>query len=377
MKNEAIIFDLLINLLKEYIDQKGREFKIDEDDKELLQSFAVRNKVLPVLKEELTNINCNLLGSNSEQTSYTRRLYVKRFAMIKDVIDQFEKRNIRYAVLKGAYLGDTAYNNLSLREVNDIDILISQNDIKAVKEVCLECGFLPGKSDRVNKKIEHYSRRQEIAFTRNTHQIATMVKIDTDEILGFYDAVIDFNFKLSFGEYQGESILSDEFLEHTKRFTDSNGYAYNVLEAPYNFIQLCLHAYKEANGLFFLKLNQGLFVRAFLDIYYYMIRMAKELDKDTIVKLVHKYKIASYVYFILIIVEELFDKEKNIHDLIQCVQGEADQKIVQQFGLEDEKCWNNISIKERFYSTKAVSCLEDQITDAENKKIEIAAKEFY
>lgn len=377
MKNEAEIFDLLINLMKEYVDKKGRVFQISEEEKELLQSFAARNKVAPVLREELIHSKCSPMGSNSEQTAFTRRLYVKRFAMVKDIIVQFEKRNIMYAVLKGAYLGDTAYNNLGLREVNDIDILIRQNDIKAVKEVCLKCSFVPGKSDRVNKVIEHYSRRQEIAFARNTHQIATMVKIDTDEILGFYDTVIDFNFKLSWGEYQGENILADEFLEHTKRFTDSNGCTYNVLETPYNFIQFCLHAYKEANGLFFLKLNQGLFLRAFLDIYYYIIRMKEALDKDAIVKLVNRYKIASYVYFILIIVEELFGQEENIHALIQCVQGEVDPKIVQKFGLEDEKYWNNISVKERFYSKKAVSCLEGQITEDENKKIETASKEFY
>ena len=49
--------------------------------------------------------------------------------------------------------------------------------------------------------------------------------------------------------------MSDEFLEHTKRFKDSNGFNYNVLEAPYNLVQLCLHAYKEANGLFFFKIE--------------------------------------------------------------------------------------------------------------------------
>lgn len=377
MKSEAAIFDLLIDLMKEYIDHKGREFHINEEDKELLLSYSVRNKVAPVLKEKLANISCNLFGNNAEQSAYTRRLYVKRFAMIKDVISEFEKKNIKYAVLKGAYLGDIAYNNLSLREVNDIDILIRQEDIKAVKEVCLECGFVSGKADRVNKKIEHYTRKQEIAFARNTHQIATMVKIDIDEVLGFYDTVIDFNFKLLWGEYQGESIVSDEFLEHTKSFKDSNGYIYNVLEAPYNFVQLCLHAYKEANGLFFLKLNQGLFLRAFLDIYFYVIKMGDELDKDMIVKLVQRYNIASYVYFILFIIEELFGQDERIHVLLQSVEDEADDKSIEHFGLEDKKSWNNILVKERFYSTKTVSCLQKQITDIENKKIEMAAKEFY
>lgn len=377
MKSEAAIFDLLIDLMKEYIDHKGRKFQIDKEDKELLYSYAVRNKVLPVLKEELAYINCDLLGDNNKQSTYIRRLYANRFAMIKDVISQFEMKKIKYAIIKGAYLGDTAYNNLSLREVNDIDILIRQEDIKVVKEVCHECGFVLGKSDRINKKIIHYTRKQEIAFTRNTHQIATMVKIDTDEILGFYDTVIDFNFKLSWGEYRGQGIVANEFLEHTKRFEDSNGFIYNVLETPYNLVQLCLHAYKEANGLFFLKLNQGLFLRAFLDIYYYIIRMENELENDVIVKLVQKYNIATYMYFILFIIEELFGRDKRVHALLQAVEEEAEEDIIEQFGLENKKSWKNISVKERFYSRQTVFILQNQISVAENEKVEMAAKEFY
>ncbi len=368
MKREAAIFDLLIDLMKEYIDHRGRIFQINNEDRGLLESYAIRNKVMPVLKEELANINCNLFWDNTKQLTYNRLLYMKRFTMLKDVISEFEKKNIKYAILKGAYLGDVAYNNLSLREINDIDILIRQKDTKVVKDVCLECGFISGKADRVNEKIIYYTRKQEIAFARNTHQIATMVKIDTDEVLGFYDTVIDFNFKLSWGEYQGENILSDEFLEHTKRFKDSNGFNYNVLEAPYNLVQLCLHAYKEANGLFFLKLNQGLFLRAFLDIYYYIIRMENELDKNIIVKIVQEYKIASYIYFILFIIEELFGQDERVHALLQVVEEEAEVNMVEQFGLEDKKTWNNISVKERFYSSQIVSCLQNQITDAENKK---------
>lgn len=189
--------------------------------------------------------------------------------------------------------------------------------------------------------------------------------------------MIDFNFKLSWGEYRGQGIVANEFLEHTKRFEDSNGFIYNVLETPYNLVQLCLHAYKEANGLFFLKLNQGLFLRAFLDIYYYIIRMENELENDVIVKLVQKYNIATYMYFILFIIEELFGRDKRVHALLQAVEEEAEEDIIEQFGLENKKSWKNISVKERFYSRQTVFILQNQISVAENEKVEMAAKEFY
>lgn len=93
--------------------------------------------------------------------------------------------------------------------------------------------------------------------------------------------------------------------------------------------------------------------------------------------LVQKYEIASYIYFILYIVEELFGHNEKVHVLLETVKKDAKHSVVEQFGLEERKSWNDIMVKERFFSMHAVSCLEDQISDAENKKIEISAKEFY
>lgn len=198
-----------------------------------------------------------------------------------------------------------------------------------------------------------------------------------DNELGFYDTVIDFNFKLSWGEYQGENILSDAFLSHVKRIMDSNGFNYYVLDVEYNFIQLCLHAYKEANGLFFIKINQGLFLRAFLDIYYYIIKVNHEMNLELVLEISQRYKIESYVYFVLKIVDELFCGNECIRNLISMLQNSTNRKIVEQFGLENEKIWDDITIKERFFSSKVMPFVENQLTDDENSKIEMVAKDFY
>ena len=140
---------------------------------------------------------------------------------------------------------------------------------------------------------------------------------------------------------------------------------------------VCYPQYKEANGLFFLQLNHGMFLRAFLDIYYYIVKMDQQLDSELFLNLVRKYKIQSYVYFILFIIEEIFGREECIHSLIQEVKDGAQTNIIEQFGLEDKKNWNDVQIKERFYATQAVSCMRQQITDTENEKIQMAARDFY
>lgn len=105
--------------------------------------------------------------------------------------------------------------------------------------------------------------------------------------------------------------------------------------------------------------------------------MENELENDVIVKLVQKYNIATYMYFILFIIEELFGRDKRVHALLQAVEEEAEEAIIEHFGLENKKSWNNISVKERFYSRQTVFILQNQISIAENEKVEMAAKEFY
>lgn len=372
-------FHLILQVLQSFKTRSGaiNWEQYDQNDMKEIKEIAAKNKVLLIMQESLKDDPQNPLGNNLEQKESVRKLYQARVEMASPLMTLFEIEGISYAVLKGAYLADTAYKEMGIRTSNDLDILIRKSDIKRVKELCAECGFVAGKSDRVNQEIVPYSRKQQVAFALNTHQIATMVKIGTNKDFDFYDTVIDFNFKLSWGEYQGNAVMSDDFLEYTKKITDSNHCSYYVLETTYNFIQLCLHAYKEANGLFFVKLNEGLCLRAFLDIYYYIIEIADERDIPLLMDILQKNQIESYIYFILKIIQDIFGIVPWCQAVIEKIQSTADKRIIEQFGLDDRKAWGGISIKERFYSDKVSDCLEQEVTEKEMKIIELATAEFY
>ena len=307
-----------------------------------------------------------------------RDLYKYRFAMIEEIISLLESEKIPYAILKGAYLGDIAYGDLNKRTSNDIDFLITKEYIKAVKSICHKAQFMAGKSDRKNEKIITYNRNQELAFLLNTHQISTMVKVDRNSELGYYDTVIDFNFKVTWGEYKGKEISTEEFLENVERVTDSNGYIYKVLKPNYFFIQLCLHAYKEANGLFFIYNNNGLMLRAFVDIYFYICEKNKCLNIDNIMEIVNKYEIQSYIYFILYMIRKLFGGNDWLNSMIKrLLSSNCDTEIVNFFGFDKEKTWQNIGVLQRFIPEIVEPFLKKTLSTEEIDKIMSIREDFY
>lgn len=371
-------FNTIVDILKCNID--GEKVKINSlNDKEIqaITNVAKRNKVFEILQEILMNNGIKCLGKNDYSKQYIRDLYKARFLMSMSLLEEFENKGIKYAVLKGAYLGDNAYNEMGIRSSNDLDILIQKESIKEIKKLCYAKGFVPGKSDRENQKIIEYSREQEIAFSLNTHQIATMVKIDNDSKIGFYDTVLDFNFSVSWGGDNNKRIYTANFLKNREKICDSNGMEYYVLKPIHNFIQLCLHAYKEANGVFLVNLNKGLVLRAFLDIYYFLERVIKNEDLEVLEKYIREYHVERYIFFIINIIQAVFGVNKKCQLILERIADSCDKKIMDKFGINSDKTWDEMTVKERFYSHKIESFLDNKLSEEELKQIEMAAIEFY
>ena len=84
---------------------------------------------------------------------------------------KFNSRGIKYIVLKGLPLANSAYQNDSMRAVSDIDILINRHNYEQVKEVLDECGYVFPEKKFISVS-ERYSQewiereRSEILFTK-------------------------------------------------------------------------------------------------------------------------------------------------------------------------------------------------------------------
>ena len=68
---------------------------------------------------------------------------------------ELNKKNIRYALLKGCFLLECIYDEISDRPINDIDILVSDSDVSDVVQIAKNFGFNFLASSN-NKALNHY-----------------------------------------------------------------------------------------------------------------------------------------------------------------------------------------------------------------------------
>ena len=101
---------------------------------------------------------------------------------------------------------------------------------------------------------------------RNTHQDIEFVKFTKENI---YDTIkIDLNYDLMWGEYLGKRIDISSFVKEDNSELDIYGVKAKIL-APYkNFIQLCLHHYREMNAIYLFTMKNPFKKKAYEDVYF-------------------------------------------------------------------------------------------------------------
>src|SRR5215217_8297440 len=87
----------------------------------------------------------------------TRRNHLLVRELLK-LLDLFDACSIRAVPYKGPTLAAVAYGNLALREYDDIDVLVHEQDVPKAKELLASIGYLPE---------YHLSSAQEVALLRH------------------------------------------------------------------------------------------------------------------------------------------------------------------------------------------------------------------
>ena len=76
---------------------------------------------------------------------YTRNTFrnLSYFGELKHIATACKEKNIALIALKGIYLADTIYENSSLREMSDMDLLIPKEDLREATSIMLNMGYQP------------------------------------------------------------------------------------------------------------------------------------------------------------------------------------------------------------------------------------------
>lgn len=179
------------------------------------------------------------------------------FRAAKEIESALVRENIAHAFLKGTALSGTLYER-GERGSNDIDILISSQDVGRAGKLLESLGFAQGLYR--NGKLERFSRKEILSRRMNRGETAPYLKLTGDKLLPFIE--IDLNFSLDWLPSSDIGAV-DRFLRNTTLL--ENGLT--GLTPSYCFMFLCMHLYKEATVLSMVQRSKDIELYKYLDIY--------------------------------------------------------------------------------------------------------------
>ena len=225
----------------------------------------------------------------------------------------FNNIRVPYALLKGSFLTDV-YDK-GIRTSNDVDILVSQKNISEITEILKKNGFKQG-NIRSGEFIE--ATRLEILSSRiNRGETVPFIKEVNLPQMKYCE--IDINYSFDYKARQ-ESNIVEEFLLNTQS-TVNTEYGYmNTLKITYFLIHLCMHLYKEATVMNWVKMGRDISLYKYMDIYVFIYQFFNKDFVDEFISLVKHYCLECECYYTLYYTRLLFDIDNEYLDnILNCI----------------------------------------------------------
>ncbi len=223
----------------------------------------------------------NSLASAYEQNAEKNRSFFRCVGMLSEILATCHSK---VAMLKGAYL--CAHYPDGYRTSNDVDLLVSPEDVTAVGRALADAGFRQG-NVRGGTFIPA-TRREIIESKMMRGETVPYIKEVNLPFMKFFE--VDINFSLDYKNDDGK-VLSD-MLSRTC-VMEEKGIAIPTLEQADFFLHLCAHLYKEATTLPWIEMHRDMTLYKYCDIYMLLSEMnegqlfrifkrAKELEMEKI-----------------------------------------------------------------------------------------------
>lgn len=165
-----------------------------------------------------------------------RQQTIKKYEIIKPILAEFQKENLRYAGLKGLIFNIDNYE-MGIRRSNDVDLLVSESELLKLDEVLRKFGYI--QSFLPEDKLIEASKKQKLIQRMNYHDLVPYVKEIDNEI-----NEIDINFTFDTKENEITQKIFD--MELTEYKNDE----YSVIGLPFetNLAFLCIHFFREGTN---------------------------------------------------------------------------------------------------------------------------------
>lgn len=288
----------------------------------------------------------------------------KKRVMLAQAKELFkELSDIPYAYIKGEVLSLMAYGDFGFRDYHDIDILINRSDMKKVENIMKRNGFEQCVYEENGVKRE-LTRREKIMM-ENSHQTAPFTKrFGNNELVE-----IDINYDIFWSEYSGKRIAIDELLADT-RILNLYDYPVKILNPIDNFIQVCLHHYKEMNAVYCFKLKNPISVVMFQDIAM-LFQNQINVCLSELIEYSKEQHINQYIYYMLYYTNKIFPS-CEIDEVLDSLYDETVDGILDYYGLtERERRKWRMTFSERLDNDDLFEKIKVELDDEFLRKVDL------
>ncbi len=262
-------------------------------------------------------------------------------------------RGLPYAIVKGEALSILAYQYPYARHLGDIDILVSRKELSTVTKIMTQMGF-----------VSEHSRKEHIMMLSASHQVAPWTK----EISIWGKVIVDLNFDVFWGEYEGRHI--DDIDEFLSDIVEIEIYGVKVKNLPplKTIIQLVLHHYKDMNSIFLLATRKSIKYDMFKDVYYLLKNNLDTITLDKLYAMSAEYKIIPYVFYVLYYTGQVFE-DAVLRRYTEAFRTPEGQVLLNCYGLCDKerKEWK-YDFKTQLESDELYSLIRDDLNEHDLKK---------
>lgn len=283
-------------------------------------------------------------------------LNMERYIQLKKILSDV---TVPYAVIKGEPLSLLCYNEKSVRNSQDIDILIDRQHISYFERLLQENDFI-----RLINQNEFVNRESRILCISQSHQIPPYVKETSNQQIE-----IDLNFDIFWGEYTGKRIDIAEFLADTI-MQDIYGCKVKTLPPLKAMVQLILHHYKEMNSIYHLTGHNCINYNMFKDVYYLWKNNQEAVSLDKLYAISSEYEIIPYVFYVLYFTNWIF-KDTELQKYVETFRTSEGEAHLDYYGLteKERKPWK-VDFQTRLEADNLYEFIRDDLTEADVEKLE-------
>ena len=161
------------------------------------------------------------------------------------ICKEFDRKNVSYAVLKGAALASEVYSEPGLRQFGDIDFLINPSSVTDAENILKSLGYTQGRIDVNTEKIIKTTYKENVHHRLVSHELQDFYRLSGLDECPFYNIDINFSPMWKGTNQKRRSLCTADFLTNTVRTSVKTG-EFSILSFPYQLIHLCGHLYSEA-----------------------------------------------------------------------------------------------------------------------------------